>query len=113
MGILETAQQRTQQESLMQAKDDLLHATQMVANGRAPGVETIFKAALAAGTLSNAACAANLRLTDQVEHVKRLIALIDVRTRGQVERENRVLLNRVRNVERQVSELRQKMKAKS
>jgi hypothetical protein len=113
MGILETVAQRTQQESLMQAKDDLLHATQMAANGCAPGIETIFKAALAAGTLSNAACAANARLTDQVEHLKRLIALLDIRTRGQGERENRVLLNRVRNLERQVSELRQKMKGTS
>jgi hypothetical protein len=113
MGILETVQQRTRQESLMQAKDDLLHATQMAANGRAPGIETIFKAALAAGTLSNAACAANARLTDQVEHLRRFIALLDVRTRGNKERENKVLLGRVRNLERQVSELRQKMKGTS
>ena len=57
MGILETVAQRTEQESMMRAKEDLLLLTQMAANGRAPGKETIVKAAIVAGTLSNAASA--------------------------------------------------------
>jgi hypothetical protein len=113
MGILETVAQRTQQESLMQAKDDLLHATQMAANGRAPGIETIFKAAIAAGTLSNAACAANARLSDQLAYLKRRFVLLDILFRGHSERDHRILRNRIHNLERQVSELRQKMKGTS
>lgn len=46
MGILETVAQRTEQESMMRAKEDLLLLTQMAANGRAPGKETIVKAAI-------------------------------------------------------------------
>jgi hypothetical protein len=56
---------------------------------------------------------ANARLTDQLEYLKRLVVLLNTRTRGNAERENRVLLNRVRNLEWQVSELRQKMKVTS
>ena len=65
MKILETVEQRTQQEKLM-------------------------------------------RLSDQLEYLKRRVVLLDVRTRGQVERETRGLLNRVRNLERQVSDLRRR-----
>jgi hypothetical protein len=39
MGILETIAQRAQQESLMQSKDDLLHAAQTAANRRTPRIE--------------------------------------------------------------------------
>jgi hypothetical protein len=46
MGILETVAQRTEQESMMRAKEDLLLLTQMAANGRAPCKETIVKAAI-------------------------------------------------------------------
>jgi hypothetical protein len=82
MGILETVAQRAQQESLMQAKDDLLHAAQMAGNGRVPRIETILKAAVAAGTSSNAACAANARLSDQLEHLIITDALNALRTQG-------------------------------
>jgi hypothetical protein len=113
MGILETVAQRTEQKSMMRAKEDLLLLTQMAANGRAPGMETIVKAAIVAGTLSNAASAANARLTDRVEHLRRLISLLDIRTRGQGERENKVLRNMIHNLQHQVSELRIKMKERS
>jgi hypothetical protein len=56
---------------------------------------------------------ANARLSDQLEYLKRRVVLLDTRTRGNTERENRVLLNRVRNLEREVSELRQRMKVAS
>src|SRR5262245_54952649 len=108
MGILETVERRAEQESLMRAKDELLLLTQMAANGRVPGMETIVKAAIAAGTMSNAASAANARLTDRVEHLRRLISLLDIRLRGQ--RENRVLRNMIHNLQHQVSQLRLQMK---
>jgi hypothetical protein len=54
-----------------------------------------------------------MRLSDQLEDLKRRVVLLDVRTRGQGERENRVLRNMIHNLQHQVSELRIKMKEKS
>jgi hypothetical protein len=76
------------------------------ASGQRDLIATILAPVLA-DFLQEARSANDARLSDQLEHLKRRIVLLDIRTRGQTERENRVLLNRIRNLERQVSQLRQ------
>src|SRR5262245_31232837 len=56
---------------------------------------------------------ANARLSDQLSYLKRRFVLLDVLFRGHSERDHRILRNRIFNLERQVSDLRLKMKEKS